>query len=251
LILGISALVTPLAVRTAVLKRDGAAVLLSAALFGVAAFTVGFERSTGVAFLVLLAGYVAYAFRQERVGATGSGHTAAFEKAEAVEGVDPALRPIPDRRVGAAAWMLPALMALVGLGIVVLGGRLLVDGAVTLARELGLSEDVIGLTIVAVGTSMPELVTSIVAAFRKQSDVAVGNVLGSNIYNALGIGGATALISPTDVLPREIVSEDVPVMIAVSALLFLCAWTGKRISRVEGGTFIALYAAYVFRLLGR
>jgi cation:H+ antiporter len=142
----------------------------------------------------------------------------------------------------------PVVTALAGLAVIILGGRLLVDGAVSFARDVGLSEEVIGLTVVAAGTSAPELVTSIVAAVRRQSEVALGNVLGSNIYNALGIGGVTALIAPTPV-PAQIASFDVPVMIGASVLLLVFAWSGRRLSRAEGGILLAAYVAYVGYLL--
>jgi cation:H+ antiporter len=127
---------------------------------------------------------------------------------------------------------------------VILGGRFFVEGAVGLARSFGISETVIGLTVVALGTSMPELVTSVLAALRKQSDIAFGNIVGSNIYNILGIGGTTALISPS-VVPAEIVSFDNLVMLGVSGLLVLFAATGLRIARWEGGVLLAAYVGYI------
>ena len=126
----------------------------------------------------------------------------------------------------------------------VIGGRLLVDGSIGLARGLGILEAVIGLTIVAVGTSMPELVTSVLAALRRQSEVALGNVLGSNMYNVLGIAGVTAIISPTGV-PAQIAGFDTPVMVAVSILLLVVAATGLRISRREGAALLAGYVLYI------
>ena len=134
-----------------------------------------------------------------------------------------------------------------GLALVVAGGSLLVDGAVALARGFGVSETVIGLTIVAIGTSMPELVTSVIAALKRQGDVAFGNIVGSNIYNVLGIGGTTALIAPS-VVPEELVRFDAPIMIGVSALLVLFAATGLRIARREGAVLVAGYASYVWIL---
>jgi cation:H+ antiporter len=104
---------------------------------------------------------------------------------------------------------------------------------------------VIGLTIVAVGTSMPELVTSVVAALRRHADVAIGNVLGSNIYNVLGIAGVTGLIAPT-VVPAQIAAFDAPVMLAVSLLLLAVARTGWRVGRREGAGLVVLYALYVW-----
>lgn len=246
LIMGVSALICPLAVKSSALKRDGGVVLGSAVLFGVAAWTVGLIRPVGVVFALLLGAYLVYAYRTERVAADG--HTAAFGKAEAAEAVDGALRPRPAAGTGVLAWAVPVLTALGGLAVIILGGRLLVEGAVTLARVVGLSEEVIGLTVVAAGTSAPELVTSLVAAVRRQSEVALGNVLGSNIYNSLGIGGVTALISPTPV-PQQIASFDVPVMLGASALLLLFAWSGRRLSRVEGGVLLLAYLTYIGFLL--
>jgi cation:H+ antiporter len=104
---------------------------------------------------------------------------------------------------------------------------------------------VIGLTIVAAGTSMPELATSALAAMRRQADVAIGNVLGSNIYNVLGIGGVTALIAPTAV-PPEIIRFDLPVMVLVSVALLALLATGRRLSRGEGAFLFALYLGYLW-----
>lgn len=241
LIVGIAAIVAPVAVGSAALRRDGVVMVGAAVLFLGVAWTLGVVgRLVGAVFLAGMVAYILHAWRQERAGAEG--HTAAFEKAEAVTGIRRGLR---ETRTGSIA--LPAATALGGLLLVMLGARLLVDGAVGLARGLGVSETVIGLTIVAVGTSTPELVTSVVAAARRQSDVALGNVLGSNIYNLFGILGVTALVAPVAV-PAEIVRFDGPVMLGVSLLLFLFAWTGLRIGRREGGVLLAAYAAYVWWL---
>ncbi len=156
----------------------------------------------------------------------------------------PRCRP-PRRR--ARSYLSAILTALVGLVLVIAGGRFLVDGAVSLARGLGVSETIIGLTIVAVGTSMPELVTSVVAGFKRQSDVALGNIIGSNIYNILGIGGVTALIAPGAV-PEQIVRSDNLIMVAVTLLLIGFAWSGQRIARWEGAALLAGYGIYVFTL---
>jgi cation:H+ antiporter len=245
LILGISALMAPIAVHSAALKRDGGIMLAVAVGFAVLAPFVPFGRPLGAAYLALLCAYIYFAFRQESV--TSPDHGAAFDKAEAAEELDPALRPGPPR---AGGWLRPVLMAVGGLVLVVLGGKFLVDGAVALARGYGISETVIGLTIVAIGTSMPELVTSVVAAFRRHTDVAFGNVVGSNIYNILGIAGATALVAPTQV-PPEIVRFDNPVMVGVSVLMIVFAWTGLRIGRREGAALLAGYALYLFVLWPR
>lgn len=245
LVLGVSALIVPLAVQSGALKRDGVFVLATAAMMTGVGWTVGLNRWVGLVFLGFLAGYLAYAYRQEQVlSGPGVDHTAAFDRAEAVGAVDPALRPHAPKGTGAAQWLIPIAAALSGLVIIIAGSRLLVSGAIDAARLLGLSEEVIGLTVVAVGTSMPELVTSVVAAFKRQADLALGNILGSNIYNVLGIGGVTALIAPTAV-PAQIASFDNPLMVGVSMLLLVFAATGSRISRREGAVFLLFYLAYV------
>lgn len=236
LILGLSALLTPIAVRSAALRRDGAAMVAVTVAFALLAPAVPFGRLLGTVFVAALAAYILHAFRQESAADRG----AAYSRAEAAQDVDPAFRP----DAAASRWVVPLLLALGGLALVVFGGRLLVDGAVALARTFGISETVIGLTIVAMGTSAPELATSVVAAFRRHSDVAFGNVVGSNIYNILGIAGVTALVAPTEV-PDEIVRFDNPVMVLVTLMMFGFAWTGLRIGRREGGLLLAGYVAYL------
>ena len=131
-----------------------------------------------------------------------------------------------------------------GMGLLVLGANMLVRGATELASGLGVSDTVIGLTVVAIGTSLPELATSIMAAIKKQSDVALGNVIGSNIFNILSILGITALIKPIPI-PAEILQFDLWIMIAASAALLLFAYSGRKISRIEGGLLLGAYAAYI------
>ena len=242
LILGISALLAPIIVSSRALARDGVLGVIAAAAFWAAGSFWSFDRAMGVLFLAALAAYLAYAWWQERDASEG--HTAAFDKAAAAETAraDAGLA-IP----GAATrpgLLLSVFSAVGGLALVVFGGRFLVEGAIDLARDLGISETVIGLTIVAIGTSMPELVTSVLAALRRQSEVALGNVLGSNIYNVLGIGGATAVMSPT-VMPPEMVSFDAPVMVGASILLLVFAATGLRLCRREGAVLLACYVAYL------
>jgi cation:H+ antiporter len=248
IILGLAALIAPIAVSSAALRRDGAiGVAVALALAGVGLFGM-LDRAVGTIFLLGLVGYIAYAWREERRGEPD--HTAAFDKALAFEGVRPSgvlASDVSAPRRGGAGIALSLAMAVGGLAVVVAGGYLLVDGAVGLARRLGVSETVIGLTIVAVGTSLPELVTSVVAAVRRHADVALGNVLGSNIYNILGIGGATALIAPTPI-PEAIAAYDVWVMLGASVLLMVLARTGWRIGRREGAALLVLYGVYVWSI---
>jgi cation:H+ antiporter len=229
LILGVAALLSPIAVTAASLKRDGVVMVGVAVAFAALAPFVPLGRLIGAAFVAALALYIFVAFRQERAAAAGA---APVIDPETVAG------PVPSLWAGLG-------LALGGLVLVVVGGRFLVDGAIALARAWEISETVIGLTVVAVGTSLPELVTSVIAAFRRQGDIAFGNIVGSNIYNILGIAGATALIAPGPV-PTAIAGFDAPLMAGVCLLLLLVAWTGLRVARWEGGLLLAGYAAYVW-----
>lgn len=248
LILGTAAIFSPIVVSSIALKRDGSFVLLTACLFATTSLLLPFDATLGWCFLALLATYLAYAWRQERVS-TAEGHTSAYELAEGYSQMrDPPGRGWMAARIRRHAVIAaPLIMALAGLIIIIFGGHLLVDGAVRIAREYGISETVIGLTIVAIGTSMPEFVTSVVAALRGQPSVAVGNILGSNIYNILGVGGITAIMAPT-IVPVQIVQYDNLVMVAACLLLLLFARTGFRINRMEGAVLLMCYAGYIFSL---
>jgi cation:H+ antiporter len=237
LILGTSALVAPIAVQTRTLWRDGGVGAFSVAALLAAGMSAGLSREVGIVFLIGMGAYIYFAYRQERVGAS---HSAAYDRAAAMEEVDAAL--VPHEQPGGKLWV-AVLLFLVGLGLIVGGGTLLVNAAIQMAQKLGVAEEVIGLTIVAVGTSMPELVTSAVAAYRKHGDIALGNVLGSNIYNILFIGGLTGVIAPTSV-PASIIAFDLWLLVATSLIVMLLAFSGKRLSRIEGLVLIASYVAY-------
>ncbi len=241
LILGVSALIFPIAVSQSALKRDGVIMVGVALLLAVVSPLMVLGGFVGTVFVALLIAYLVYAYLQERSGV--GGHTAAYERGEAAEDVSD-FKDQEHARSAAADITIALLIAVAGLVAVVFGGGFLVDGAVKLAAAMGISETVIGLTIVAVGTSLPEMVTSVIAALKRHADVALGNVLGSNIYNVLGIGGVTALISPTAV-PAEIIARDNLVMVGVSVLLLALAYTGYRIGRREGALLIAGYVGYV------
>jgi cation:H+ antiporter len=249
LILGVGALILPLTVGATALRRDGTIMVAAALVFSLAGVSLGLSRPVGLMLLLALIGYLALAYRQERNSAEvlAGGHGAAFDKGVALEQLDHALHLKP--RPGAVGVLVPLAMALGGLVVIIFGGRILVSGAVEIARILGMSESVIGLTIVAVGTSLPELVTTIMATLRRQTDIAVGNVLGSNIYNVLGIGGVTGIIAPT-AFPPDIAQIDSWVMLGACVLLMIFAFNG-RISRIEGGLMVAGYAGYTAWLLMR
>ncbi len=230
LILGLSAVITPIAVNPNAVRRDCWIVIVTA---GVATAVLlglgGIGWMVGLAFVAALALYVVWTYRLDQQ----DGASAELHANEAAQ-VPATGMALPFAFVTAAA----------GLGLTLLGAGWLVDGAVGIARSAGVSEGVIGLTIVAVGTSLPELTAAIVATLRGHSDVAFGNVVGSNIYNVLGILGLTGLISPLH-LPPDITWVDLGLMVFVSAALLPVALSGLKISRREGGVFLALYAGYM------
>lgn len=234
LILGIGAMVAPIAVQREALRRDGS-VLAVATLLCVAAVLWGVVgRMSGTVLLVALACYLGVTLWME-----SRRHSVAAEVYEAEADL---ARPIGRGQA------LSALAFVGGLVLTLIAARYLVQGAVGLAAAFGLSEAVIGLTIVAVGTSMPELVTSVIAARKGQGDVAFGNVLGSNIFNILGILGATALVRPLAV-PPEIILFDIWVMLAATLLMFVVARIGWDITRRDGALLLGGYGAYLGWLL--
>jgi cation:H+ antiporter len=230
LILGVGAVLAPIAAPRAALVRDGSAMLAASVLLVVACLYSALPRLAGAGFVVLLAAYVAYsAWRERRAGdAAGALHAAEVSLVE----------PAPAR-----LW-LAAVMFAAGLAGLVAGAALLVDGALALARALELSETVIGLTVVAVGTSLPELAATAVAALRRRTDIALGNVIGSNLFNILGILGLTAVVAEP-AIPAAIAAFDVWVMLAAALALVAVAWTGGRVSRGEGAALVALYVVYL------
>lgn len=235
LILGISGLVFPLVCDRDALKRDGTMMLIAAAAM-VAVCVYGFlSREAGLAFLAALAVYLVYTYRADRKDKDGAGALHAAEAEFVTSG----------RRMGV---VIELAMAAGGLVALVIGASLLVDASVEIATKLGVSESVIGLTLVAVGTSLPELATSVLAAFRKKADIAIGNVIGSNIFNVLGIAGVVAVVKPISI-PGDIASFDVWVMVAASVLFMIFAWSGARIGRIEALLLVAGYGAYTAFLL--
>ncbi len=232
LILGMAALISPIAVQARSLKRDGGFLVLATGLCAIAVISGSLGRFAGALFLLGLIVYLVLTLYLER--------RASAETVYAAEAESVATGGIP----------LPAasVMLLAGLFATILGARFLVSGAVGIATNFGIPEAVIGLTIVAVGTSMPELVTSAIAARKGQSDVAFGNVIGSNIFNVLGILGVTAIVRPLEV-PATIAAFDIHVMLAATALLFVVSVSGWRISRREGGLMLAAYGGYLLYLV--
>lgn len=230
IILGITALVCPIPVHRQVIRLDAPIALGVALLLSVLLLNDRLGRAEGT---LLFAGIVAYTLmnvvlaRKERA-------------TDAASSTDLPLVAV------ARHWGIDLLFVVGGLGVLVLGSRLLVDNAVSLAQELGVSQAVIGLTIVAAGTSMPELATSLVAALRKQADIAIGNIVGSNVFNVFGILGVASLLSPLSA--PGIAALDYGAMILFTVLLIPLLYTGRLLHRVEGGLLLALYGGYLFLL---
>lgn len=234
LILGIATLLMPIAVDPQVLKRDGTVLVLASVVCVVAVLLGDIGRTAGGTMITLLCVYLGVTLFLER---RKSSPVAELYSAEAT------LVTAPTKSLGKSL-----LIAGVGLVITILAARYLILGAVTLAQAVGLSETVIGLTIVAIGTSMPELVTSIIAVRKGQGDVAFGNIIGSNIFNILGILGITALVQPLSV-PPEIAKLDIWVMSLATLALIIFARTGWQIGRREGLGLVLAYVVYVSYLL--
>ena len=233
LVLGLSALIAPLAVRPEAYRRDAVALSAATALCVGAVMLGTIGAAAGAVLFAALIGYLWWAYRSE----SGSGDAEEARHLADTQDHPPAPR---------GPFVL-AVMVVAGLAAAIFGAGLLVDGAVVLARGAGLSEAVIGLTIVAIGTSAPELVSCIAAVRKGHGDVALGNVVGSNIYNLLGILGATALIHPLQV-PLEIRQVDVWVMAAATLLLLAQLRSGWRVSRAEGALLLAGFVGYTIYL---
>lgn len=231
LILGVCALITPLSVRPLTLRRDAVTVVAASVLFLVLVGGSALGRADAAIFLVLLAAYLVWAYRSERFHAAPSG---ALHLAEEKE-----VTAIPK----SVLWTVSSVV--VGLLLLIGGSQILLAGAIGIAEHLGLPETVIGLTLVAVGTSLPELSISVIAAVRRHADVAVGNILGSNIFNLLGVLGVSALLQPLPVDAR-ILQFDQWVMLGTSLLLLLFLFTDRRLSRPEGAMLLVGYGLYVW-----
>jgi len=232
LILGAAALVCPLVCRAGALRRDGP-VMVAAALvlvaLGLAGRIVAWHGAIMVAALIAL---TVHAYRSERRGGAAA-------EMHAQEAAEFAGRP---RSPAAMAGLVA-----VGIAAVVGGSRLLVGGAVELAHAFGVSDAVIGLSLVAIGTSLPELATAVVAAYRGHPEVALGNVLGANTFNVLAIMGIVSLVTPLPV-PAEIVDFDLWVMLGITFVFVPWMMTRRRLGRRLGAVFLVAYASYIFAL---
>lgn len=223
-ILGISALIRPLEIHINLLRRD-IPIMIGVSVIGfVLLFFSVVTRVYGLILIALLVAYVLFTIRASKRETANNA---------ALDDVSPPAGP----------WWRDAIYLAVGLGLLVLGANWFVDGSIAIARKFGVPEAVIGLTIVAAGTSLPELATSIVAAVKKQTDIAVGNVVGSNIFNILCILGVTATVTPIPTAGISLV--DGGVMLLAAVILLPLAFTQRSISRAEGLLLLGVYGGYL------
>lgn len=236
LILGFSALVVPLTVAQQLVRIEVPLMIFLAVLTLLFSLDTNFSRVEGLILVACLIAYIGFMIRQSR-----------SESPEIQDEYAKELRRADRRPVGKVKCV---VLILVGFGLLVLGSRWLVDSAVTFAHYLGVSELIVGLTIVAAGTSLPEVVTSVIAAVRGERDIAVGNAVGSNLFNLMCVLGVACLVAP-DGMPvaPAVIRFDIPVMIAVSFACLPIFFTGHGISRSEGAMLLGYYAAYMLYLI--
>lgn len=245
-VLGLSAVAAPLIISGQIIRRDAPLMVIASVVVYVMALDGNLGLIDGLILLAALFSYLAMSFYAGRKVVTSHEETA--EAADSDEGVPlPGVGKVPPVPPPSNAFDLLkyAVLLVVGLALLVVGARVLVNGAVDLARTLGVSDLVISLTIVAAGTSLPEGATSIVAALRNERDIAVGNVVGSNIWNILAVLGAGAVVAPQGIIvDPSALRFDLVVMVAVSAVCLPIFYVSRRVSRLEGGILFAYYLLY-------
>ncbi|MEM8830031.1 MAG: calcium/sodium antiporter [Cyanobacteria bacterium P01_G01_bin.19] len=236
LILGLSALVAPLTVTKQIIRSDVPIMIGVSALLLIFCLDGKLSRVDGI---ILLVGGVTYTFSLIYQSSKQKRTQDEFTEEYSFDG-----------QITPSLWVKNIAFIIGGLALLVLGSRWLVDSAVTIAEALGVNELLIGLTIVAIGTSLPELATSVVASFRVERDIAVGNVLGSNIFNILVVLGVAGTISPNSIQVKEaLIQFDLPVAIAVALACLPIFYSGQRIDRIEALLFLFYYIAYTSYLI--
>ncbi|WP_217125344.1 calcium/sodium antiporter [Hydrogenophilus thiooxidans] len=235
--LGLSALIAPVTVHLQVIRQELPVLLGTSVLFAVTALDGTLSPLDGALLTALIIGYTIFLVRQSRLADKAA-------EAEFAEEIPKSHWDDP----------LPVQIALIvgGLALLVWGSDLAVSGAVAIAKALGVSEVVIGLTIVAVGTSLPEIATSLMAVYKGERDMAVGNVIGSNVFNLLAVGGASALAATPHgglAVPVSVTTTDLWVMLGATLLLLPVVLSGYSVNRREGALLVALYIAYLTHLV--
>lgn len=235
LILGACALAYPLKVSVQLIRLDVPIMIASSVLIPVLGFNGTIGRTEGLVLLALMIWYNVFIIRKSRQETKAALDEFASEF-EAPSEVTPRFLVVN------------VVLLIAGFALLVIGARMFVNAAVVIAQAFGFSQLVIGLTIVAVGTSLPEVATSLIATVRGERDIAIGNVVGSNIYNVLAVLGATAVVKPIHV-PEQAIQFDIPIMIAIMVACLPIFFTGMTISRWEGALFLGYYVAYTAYLV--
>ncbi|NJO06490.1 MAG: calcium/sodium antiporter [Chloroflexaceae bacterium] len=239
LILGISALAAPLLVSPQIRRFDLPLMLAVSVLLIVLSLDGTLGTIDGTMLVIGIITYTVWSVYKSR------------RDEKAAEAENAAVQPGDHQKPASSTpWYLNLVFVVVGLGMLVLGARWIVDGATSFARAFDVSELIIGLTIVAVGTSLPEIAISVLASMRGHRDIAVGNVVGSNIFNILSVLGVAAITAPGGIpIPASALSFDMPVMLLVALACVPIFFTGSEIARWEGGLFLAYYVAYTLYLV--
>ena len=237
LILGVSALVAPLVVSQRLVKLDVPLMILASVTVYLFSLNGVISRPEGLFLFAGIIAYTVFLIRQSR----RENQAGQAEYAQEYGAKEPRF---------VKALLKDVVLILAGLGLLVLGSKWLVDGAVSIAQKLGVSDLIVGLTIVAAGTSLPELATSVVASLRGERDIAVGNVIGSCLFNLLAVLGVAGIVSPNGIaVSPAALHFDLPVMVAVAVVCLPIFFTGSRISRREGALLFAGYIAYTAYLI--
>ncbi len=235
-ILGLSALIVPLVVSQQLVRLDVPLMIALSVIVLIFSLDENFSRTDGLMLVTGLVIYVCFLIYQSR--------------RESVEVKEEYAKEFGSEGRANSSWVKNIVLVLGGLALLVLGSRWLVDSAVSFAQYLGVSELVIGLTIVAAGTSLPEVVTSVIAAIRGERDIAVGNVVGSNIFNLMGVLGFASIVAPNGIeVSAAVIRFDIPVMIVVAFACLPIFFTGGVISRQEGALLLGYYVAYTLYLI--
>lgn len=241
-VLGTAAIIAPVAVNSQVVRRDVPIMIGVSLLMWVLALDNMFGFFDGILFVSLLFAYVIYVFRT-----TEAKDVLLPESGEISSDSPLAVDTRPDTNVRVR--LKNAGLLILGLAMLTIGSRWLVESSAEFARALGVSELIIGLTVIAIGTSLPEIATSVFASMRGKGDIAIGNVVGSNLFNMLSVVGATAAISPHGIaVPDEALRFDLPIMIGVMIMTLPIFYTGLRISRPEGSLLLGYYVLYTVGL---
>ena len=235
LVLGVTAILAPLTVRSEILKREFPVMFIGLLFASLLLWDCSLTRVDGV---LLVGGFFVAFFCTVWLGLRA-------------RTTDPLVQEFDHELTGRMSTAAASFWIVAGLAILLLGSKLLVSGAVDIARHFGVSDIVIGLTILAVGTSLPELAASIFSALKNQPEIALGNVIGSNMFNALGVLATPALIHPTE-FGAEVIRRDVPIMLCLSIALFAMSWPYKRrpgrISRMAGMLLLSAFIGYQYFL---